>query len=134
MAGGKTHTVTLGGQTVEFTESDLLVKVVSKEGYAAESGERVTCVLDTALTPELVREGYVREIVSKVQAMRKDAGFSVTDHIALTVGGDAEIEAAVRAFADKLQAAVLADTLQYGTEGTKTDVNGKTCTLAVKKI
>ena len=134
VAGGKTHTVTLGGQTVEFTESDLLVKVVSKEGYAAESGERVTCVLDTALTPELVREGYVREIVSKVQAMRKDAGFSVTDHIALTVGGDAEIEAAVRAFADKLQAAVLADTLQYGTEGTKTDVNGKTCTLAVKKI
>ena len=131
--GGKTHTVCLSDAEVCFTEDDLLVKVVSREGYAAESGELVTCVLDTALTPELINEGYVRELISKIQAMRKEAGFAVTDHIAVGVSGDPAIVAAVNAFADKLKAAVLADAIVAADGGVSVDVNGKTCVLSVTK-
>ena len=131
--GGKTHIVRLSDAEVCFTDDDLLVKVVSREGYAAESGELVTCVLDTALTPELINEGYVRELISKIQAMRKEAGFAVTDHIAVGVSGDPAIVAAVNAFADKLKAAVLADAIVAADGGVSVDVNGKTCVLSVTK-
>lgn len=132
--GGKTYAAEIDGERTEFTESDLLVKVVSRAGYAAESGELVTVVLDTALTPELVQEGHMREVVSKVQAMRKEAGFAVTDHIAVTYGGDAEIAAAVEKFADKVKAAVLADALIKGDGEPNADINGKRCLLQVQKV
>ncbi|MDE6398833.1 MAG: isoleucine--tRNA ligase, partial [Clostridiales bacterium] len=132
--GGKTHTAVVNGEAVEFAESDLLIKVVSREGYAAESGELVTCVLDTALTPELIREGYMREIVSKIQTMRKDAGLQVTDHITVGIAGDDEIDAAVQTYAEKIKAAVLADRIDRAADGgVQADVNGKTVLLAVQK-
>ena len=132
--GGKTHAAVINGETVVFAESDLLVKVVSREGFAAESGELVTCVLDTALTPELIREGYMREIVSKIQTMRKEAGLQVTDHITVGVAGDDEIAAAVRTYAEKIRAAVLADGIEYTADGgVQMDINGKTVLLTVRK-
>ena len=133
-SGGKTYKLVLNGETVELSADDLLVKVVSKEGFSAESGELVTCVLDTALTAELVREGFMRELVSKIQAMRKEAGFEVTDHITLTVGGDAEIIDAVKGFGKEICAAVLCDCLTVSKSGEKTDINGKTAYIGVNKI
>ena len=132
-SGGRMYKTVIGGEEVEFTADDLLVKVVSKEGFAAESGELVTCVLDTALTDELVREGFMRELVSKIQAMRKDMGFEVTDHIILTLGGDAEITDAVKSFEKEICSAVLCDSLSLGDDGETTDINGKTAYIAVKK-
>ncbi len=133
-AGGKTYKAVIDGTEVEFTESDLLTKVVSREGYAAESGNLVTCVLDTALTPELIAEGFMRELVSKIQAMRKDAGFEVTDHIELSVGGDSEVIDAVKAFKNEICSAVLCDRLTQNADGEKTDINGKTAYIAIKKL
>lgn len=132
-AGGKTFKVTLCGEDVEFTESDLLVKVVSREGFAAESGELVTCVLDTSLTPQLIREGYMREIVSKIQAMRKDKGFEVTDRIELMIFGDAEITDAAKEYKDEICSAVLSDKIMFADGGEKTDVNGKTAFIGIRK-
>lgn len=133
-AGGKTYKFTLCGEEVELSESDLLVKVVSREGFAAESGELVTCVLDTSLTPELISEGYMRELVSKIQALRKDKGFAVTDHIELTLGGDCEITQAAKAFEKELKSAVLCDKLVFADGGEKIDVNSKTALASIKKI
>ncbi len=133
-ANGNTLKVVLDGTEVEFTADDLLTKAVSREGYAAESGELVTCVLDTALTEELVREGYMRELVSKIQAMRKDAGYEVTDHIGLTIGGDAEVIDAAKAFEREICSAVLCDAFVVSGGGDKVDVNGKTAEIAIKKL
>lgn len=81
---GGVYRVELNGVAVEFSESDLLIHSYGKEGYASESNGAITVVLDTALTPELIKEGCARELVSKIQTMRKEAGFNVTDHIKIS--------------------------------------------------
>ncbi|MDE7394589.1 MAG: isoleucine--tRNA ligase [Clostridiales bacterium] len=133
-ADGKTYTFTVDGAEVALTADDLLSSVTSKEGYAAQSGTLVTCVLDTTLTPELIEEGYYRELVSKLQTARKDAGFNVTDHIAVTLGGDEEVLSAAKNHHDELCRAVLCDTLTFGGGATEIDVNGKKATISVQKI
>lgn len=75
------HRVVLADERVEFTKEDLLINTVSKEGYVSESNGNMVVTMDTTLTEELVYEGIARELVSKLQTMRKDAGFEVTDHI-----------------------------------------------------
>lgn len=79
-ADGK-YSFETGGVEVELGEEDLLIGVINREGYASESAGGLTVILDTTLTPALVREGLVRELVSKIQAMRKEKGFEVTDKI-----------------------------------------------------
>ena len=132
--GGAAVKAEIEGETLEFTAADVLVRAVSKEGFVAEGNDRITCILDTALTPELIREGYMRELVSKIQAMRKDAGYEVTDHIAVTLGGDAEVTDAAKAFEKEIRSAVLCDELTFAQGGEKADVNGKTAYIGVRRI
>lgn len=122
---------------IELAESDLLINVVNKEGYNAESGNGVTVILDTTLTPELIREGYLRELISKIQTMRKEAGFEVTDHI--TVGYNTKSAILCEVIADNINTFLtdcLADNVIDKTEGfiIDWDINGESVTLSVSKI
>ena len=96
---GSSYKVELGGQEIEFTIDDLLISSESKEGFVSASENGVTVVLDTTITKELLFEGIEREIVSKIQTMRKEAGFEVTDRIYVTyvAEGDAKIVFAQKA-------------------------------------
>ena len=73
------------GVAVELTKDDLLIDMAQKEGYVSQEDNKMTVVLDTNLTPELVEEGFVYEIISKIQTMRKESGFEVTDHIRVSI-------------------------------------------------
>lgn len=96
----------------------------------------MTVVLDTEVTPELKLEGNVREIVSKVQTMRKEAGFEVTDHINVYYKADGEVKEAFEKGKDKIMTVVLAETLNEGeNEGytQEIDVNGEKATVTIAK-
>ena len=119
-----------------LAEDDLLIETAQKEGFAANQDGEITVVLDTALTPELVDEGFVREIVSKVQTMRKEAGFEVMDRIVLMHEGNARIEEIFAKYGDKISREVLASRVAAGaSEGYRKEwnINGEAVTLAVKK-
>ncbi len=77
----------VNGQEIELTKEDLLIDMAQMEGYVSESDYGITVVLDTNLTEELLTEGFVREIISKIQTMRKEAGFEVMDKIKVTYDG-----------------------------------------------
>ena len=107
------------------------------EGYVTEGDNTVTVVLDTNLTPELIEEGYVNEIISKLQTMRKDSGFDVTDHIAVYVSENDKIQAFVQKNEEDIAKIVLGDKFIYGssTENAKSwDINGEKVTLSVEKL
>ena len=122
------------GTEVVLTEEDVLISTTQKEGFVSQSENEVTVVLDTNLTPELIEEGIVREIISKVQTMRKEAGFEVTDHIMLSYEGYDEVFDEQK---DVIGMETLADKVEHGIEGgyKKTwDINDVEVTLAVTKI
>lgn len=124
----------IDGKEIELSEEDVLISVQNKEGFSAESDGNITVVLDTELNEELIFEGAEREIVSKIQTMRKEAGFEVTDHIA--VGYKAEgVALDVFKKADFLSD-VLCDSISENIDGyTKDwDVNGDKVTISVKRI
>jgi isoleucyl-tRNA synthetase len=130
---GKVH-FNIKGTEVELTEEDVLVSTDQKEGFVSQDEYGVTVVLDTNLTPELVEEGVVREIISKVQTMRKEAGFEVTDHIVLSYEGYDDIFAK---YGDSIGSETLADKVQKGSEGSykKTwNINDVDVNLAVTKV
>ncbi|MBO4932027.1 MAG: isoleucine--tRNA ligase, partial [Clostridia bacterium] len=125
------------GAAVELTKDDLLIDVKQKEGYFSLADNGIAVALDTNLTPELITEGFVREVISKVQTMRKEADFVVTDHIEVSVTGSAKIEEILRADSDEFCKTVLCDNLVFeALEGfTKDwDVNGEAVTISVKKM
>ncbi len=131
------YTVDLGGEEVTFTKDDLLITVKSKEGFVSAADHGITAVLDKTLTPELICEGYVRELVSKVQSMRKEAGFEVTDHILLSVKtDDAELAALLNSSKEEISASVLCDGYGAATGGfTKDlDLNDVPVTVTVQKV
>ncbi|MBO5982898.1 MAG: hypothetical protein J6Q06_03405, partial [Clostridia bacterium] len=117
-----------------WTEDDVLISVQNREGFSAESDGETTVVLDTELTPALILEGVERELVSKIQTMRKEAGFEVVDHI--EIGYEAE-GLALQVLEDGSFAKdVLCDKLSTNVDGfTKSlDINGNKVTISVKKI
>ena len=129
---GETYKTKLGGKEVEFTADDLLITTKSGEGYSSESDGTTTVALDTALTEDLIKEGFAREIVSKVQTMRKEAGFEVTDHILLGVEADDYFKDVIEAY--DVCADVLADEVRYGAlDGyiKDCDLNGKKLKISV---
>ena len=132
---GKIYSFEADGTTIELAEEDLLINPVNKSGYSVESESGMTVVIDTTLTPALIDEGIARELVSKLQTMRKEAGFEVVDHI--EIGYEAEGESARVIENDKsILSDVLCDKLVKGLfEGyTKEwDINGEKVTLVVKK-
>ncbi len=127
---------TAGDTEISLAVEDLLIETVQKEGFQAESGNGVTVVLDTNLTDELIEEGFVRELISKIQTMRKDAGFEVMDTIKIYVSGNAKIEAIFAANADTIKHDVLATEIIAFDGGSYTkawDINGEKVTLGVEK-
>ena len=126
----------VAGTQVELTQEDLLIEPAQKEGYVSETDNDLTVVLDTNLTEELIEEGFVRELTSKIQTMRKEAGFEVMDRIKVYSEGNSRIGEILERYADRIRTDVLADEIVYGqTDGYAKDwnINGEHVTLAVKK-
>ena len=131
-----TISFTADGTEIALAVEDLLIETVQKEGYHAESGNGVTVVLDTNLTDELIEEGFVRELVSKIQTMRKDAGFEVMDTIKIYVSGNEKIEAIFSKNADGIKKDVLATDIIISAGGSFAkdwDINGEKVTMGVEK-
>ncbi len=125
------------GVNVELTKDDLLIDIAQKPGYVAEADNTVTVVLDTNLTEELVEEGYVLELISKIQTMRKDSGFEVMDHIRVALNGNDKLsEVAARnekAIADKVLAEEIVKNQEL--ENTKEwNINGENVTIGVARV
>ena len=125
------------GQKVELTKDDLLIDTAQKDGFVSEGDNEVTVVLDTNLTPELIEEGFVRELISKIQTMRKEAGFEVMDHIAVYEQDNEKIETILKANEETVRSEVMADRIVYGqTAGyvKEWNINGEKVTLGVEKL
>ena len=107
-------TLDIDGNTVLLAEEDLLIESAKVEGYISESNANITVVLDTNLTPELIAEGFVREIISKVQTMRKEAGFEVMDKIILYSMNNDKIARILADNKDQICSEVLANDIVLG--------------------
>ena len=135
---GETVTFTLDGTEVVLAKDDVLTEATQKPGFSAQMEGEVTVVLDCNLTPELIAEGYQREMVSKLQNMRKDAGFEVSDRIEVTYEAGDELAAAIEAGRDFIMQSVLATTFARsaapeGAVSQEWDLNGKRAVLSVRK-
>ena len=127
----------IDGNKVELTEEDLLIETAQTEGYVTESEGETAVVLDTNLTPELIEEGFVREIISKVQTMRKEAGFEVMDKIRVSVKDNDKIIETMKANEAEIKSEVLAEEVVYGeTDGyvKEWNINKEHVTLGVTKL
>ena len=127
----------INGNDVELTEEDLLIETAQTEGYVSESDGETSVVLDTNLTPELIEEGFVREIISKIQTMRKEAGFEVMDKIVVYAHGNDKIQNVMKAHEDEIKSEVLADEMVLGeTDGyvKEWNINKEAVTMGVKKL
>ena len=126
----------IDGTDVELGEEDVLTETAQADGFVAESDKATTVVLSTTLTPELIEEGFVRELVSKIQTMRKDAGFEVLDRIKVYYSGNDNI---AKVFADNknsIATDVLADDICEGTSAISKEwnINGEKVVLSVEKM
>ena len=129
-------TFDVNGSEVVLTEEDLLIDAAQTEGYVSVTDKNVTVVLDTHLTDELIEEGFVREIISKIQTMRKEADFEVTDHIIIYMEGNEKLEDITKKNVDGVKADVLAEDVVFGSADgyiKEWNINGETVTLGVKK-
>ena len=134
---GKPYSFEVNGQMIELNEGDLLIEPIQKEGYAVEVEGDLAVIIDTNITPELEEEGNVREIVSKVQAMRKEAGFEVVDHICIYVAEGSEVEQIVSGNQEQIAADTLADRIVVGSLAgyvKQWDINGRKASFGVEKI
>ena len=130
-------TFNFDGAEVVLTREDLLIDMAQTEGYVSEGDNTVTVVLDTNLTPELVEEGFYRELVSKIQTMRKEAGFEVMDHIYVYADNNDTITGIIKKYADQLKGEVLADSITLGQmagHAKEWNINGETVMLGVAKV
>ena len=124
----------LGGQTYTITEDFLDVRISAKEGFVVGMDNNVFTILDTMLTPELIEEGLVREVISKVQQLRKQSGFEMMDNINIYLDADDEVSAAVEKSKDHIMDETLAQAIESRT-GLKTfDINGHKTGIAVEKL
>ena len=125
------------GVAVELTKDDLLIYMAQKEGYVSQEDNRMTVVLDTNLTPELVEEGFVYEIISKIQTMRKESGFEVTDHIRVSINGNDKLSEIAQKNKEAISGKVLADELTSGMEygvSKEWNINGENAVIAVERV
>ncbi len=130
-------TFTFDGTEVVLTKEDLLIDTAQTEGYVSEGDNTITVVLDTNLTPELLEEGFVRELISKLQTMRKEAGFEVMDHILVSSKDNEKIAEILKAHKEEVKSEVLAeDVILDKTSGyvKEWNINGESVTLGVEKI
>ena len=133
----------INGNDVELTEEDLLIETAQTEGYVSESDGETSVVLDTNLTPELIEEGFVREIISKIQTMRKEAGFEVMDQITIYHKSDEKVSGIFDRYGDTIKSDVLGVNVVADAAGAFADepevyskewnINGEHVLLGVKK-
>ena len=124
------------GTAISLAEEDLLITMVQKEGFVTEADNTVTVVMDTTLSEELLEEGFVYEIISKIQTMRKDADFEVMDHIKVSVLGNDKLAEIVKKNEEAIATKVLADSFDFATEYSikkEWNVNGENVTICVEK-
>jgi len=131
-------TLSVDGTEEKLSEEDLLIDAKQMEGFESMSDHGITVVLDTRLTPELIEEGYVREIVSKIQTMRKEADFEVMDHIRVTMRGSEKLDDIAQKNEARIRKEVLCDDLQINAEPTgyvkDWNVNGEDVSFGVEKL
>ncbi len=130
-------TIVIDGETIEIAKDELLIEATQKEGYVSDSYSGVTVVLETTLSPELIEEGFVREIISKVQTMRKDADFEVMDRILVYAKNNDKIRQIIEDNQEEIKSEVLADEIILdGVEGyiKEWNLNGEEVTFGVKKV
>ncbi len=127
----------LGETVAELTRDDLLIEMTKKEGFESLSDRGTTVVIDKNLTPELIEEGNVREIISKIQTMRKDSGFEVMDNIKVSFSGNASIAEIAKRNAEEIKDETLAKELLFDTSLThekEWNINGEIVCVSVEKI
>ena len=134
---GGVYTCQINGQHVSFSEEDLLIEPAQKPGYAVETEGDLAVILDTQLTPALLEEGFIREIISKVQTMRKEAGFQVTDHIALSLSGNDKLASLMESRKQEIAKEVLAEEVFTNCDldgyQKQWNINGETALFTVSK-
>ena len=120
---------------VVLTKDDVLIYTKSKDSFCADSSYGITVVLDTTLSPELIVEGHMREIISKIQNLRKDSGFEVEDRIDVLFDAGDEIENVIEKTKDEIQKVTLARSIKKApNDGVKLDINGMDVTLKITKV
>ena len=131
---GKEYKFNVNGEEITLSKDDLLIYMNNKEGFASESSAQMTVVLDTKLTKELIEEGIEREFISKVQSMRKEAGFEVTDHISIAYRASGEVEEVLKK--NNFMKDVLCDRVENDMKGFNKifDINGVETEVSIKKI
>ena len=129
-------TINVDGTEEKLSEDDLLIEAAQMPGFESVSDHGITVVLDTNLTPELIEEGFVREIISKLQTMRKDSGFEVTDHIKVSVSGNDKIAEIMEKNVDEIKDEVLAEDITDGGCAFEKEwnINGENVKLGVEKL
>ena len=134
---GEVEKVQIGEETIELNNENLLITMQGKDGFAFAGEGEIGVVLDTTITEELKEEGYIREVLSKVQNMRKDSGFEVLDRINLYVTGNDMLEEVIKKFAEQIKKDTLADNIFYNEERinyTDTTINGENLKIDVEKV
>lgn len=129
--------VTLDGDEIDIDKEDLLIETAQAEGYISDSDHGITVVLDTKLSDELIEEGFVREIISKLQTMRKEADFEVMDYIRVSMEGNDKIKDITKRNGDEIKSEVLAEFIQYDSAQGYTkewNINGEQVTFGVEKL
>ena len=127
----------VNGVEVSLTKDDLLIEMTQKEGYVSEADNNMTVVLDTNLTEELIEEGFVYEIISKIQTMRKEADFEVMDHIRVSLCGNEKVAGIAASNQEFIAGKVLADSITAGenlAESKEWNVNGENVTIGIEKV
>ncbi len=128
---------TVNGEQICLTRDDLLIEMTKKEGFESLSDRGITVVIDKNLTPELIEEGNVREIISKIQTMRKDSGFEVMDRILVAFSGNSTVSAIAERNAAEIADETLADKVMTDTtlaHAKEWSINGENVTISVEKV
>ncbi len=132
---GTPLTLTVDGTEVSIGKEDVLIETLQKDGFVSTSDQGFTVVLDTNLTDALIAEGFEREFISKVQTMRKDSGFEVTDHIHVCYFGSDKLKAVIADFEEEIKAQLLAETIveQKAESAKEWNINGEKVTISITK-
>ncbi|MGN1115617.1 MAG: DUF5915 domain-containing protein, partial [Candidatus Ornithomonoglobus sp.] len=132
-----TLAIEVAGNSEELSPEDLLIETVKSDDYVTDQDGAITVVLETKLNDELIEEGFVRELVSKLQNMRKDSGFEVMDHIRIYLSGNAKISGIFTRNGEYIRSQVLADELVFDTDCANSkewNINGEKVNLGVEKV
>lgn len=131
---GETVTVSIDNTLVAFKEEDLLISDKNKEGYQTVSEKGITVILNTELSQELIQEGLMRELVSKIQTMRKESGFNVTDHIVVTYSCGEKLAEVIEKYKSEIMQDTLADSVTAGSGASLKDINGEEISLSLEVV